>query len=620
MAESILAQSKKAKLFGWFGGKLKIIILILVLAGGAYYGYSYFTKSKNKAGQTAVQQKNTTAVKGDIQLSVDTEGKVVAEDGVELSFSTTGETVEAVYVKVGDTVKKGDKIAKISTTSLQRDLNDAQDNYQSALLNLADTKDGASEDEIKKAKYQIEQAETSLSQSKTSLETAKTDAQEKADDAQEAIDKAQENLKINTSTESSKIVDDAYSTLYSDIENLSITIKNHIYSADKILGIDDSSLNDDFENVLGVTNSSYLYSSKNSYSTAKSKRQQLESALASTSKTNHAGVDSLATVAKAALAADKELYVNLQKLLDSTITSAQFTQSELDSLKSSTSSTRSSINSSITSLDKDIDAVDTSKDSLSDLQRTYNDAVANLETVKRQNEVDIKNAEDSIRNKEIALDQAKISYNDLVAPLTSSELQSATMKVHQAKNNLDKVQESIEEATLTSPIDGQVGAINGKVGSLISNDNTESFATIINKDTLFAEVSVEESDIANIKNGQKAYVTFDAINGLELEGVVTFVSMTATTASSGIVTYPVQVALTDVGKSEVKEGMTAFVKFVSSEVEDVITVPVAAVKNVNGAASVQKSDSKYVEVVTGFTDGTTVEIISGLSEGDKIIY
>lgn len=620
MAESILAQSKKAKLFGWFGGKLKVIIIILVLAGGAYYGYNYFTKGKNKAGQTMVQQKNATAVKGDIQLSVDTEGKVVAEDGVELSFSTTGETVEAVYVKVGDTVKKGDKIAKISTTSLQRDLGDAQDNYQSALLSLADAKDGASEDEIKKAKYQIEQAETSLSQSKTSLDTAKTDAEDKVKDAQEAIDKAQENLKMNTSTESSKIVDDSYNTLYSDIENLSITIKNHIYSADKILGIDDSSLNDDFENVLGVTNSSYLYSSKNSYSTAKSKRQQLESALASTNKTNHTGVDNLATVAKAALAADKELYSNLQGLLDSTITSVQLSQSELDSMKSNISSTRSSINSSIASLDKDIDAIDTSKDSLSDLQRTYNDAVANLETVKRQNEVDIKNAEDAVRNKEISLDQAKISYNDLVAPLTSSELQSAVMKVHQAKNNLDKVQESIEEATLTSPIDGQVGAINGKVGSLIAKDNTESFATIINKDTLFAEVSVEESDIANIKNGQKAYVTFDAINGLELEGIVTFVSMTATTSNSGIVTYPVQVALNDVGKSDVKEGMTAFVKFVSSEVKDIITVPVAAVKNVNGAASVQKNDGKYVEVVTGFTDGTTVEIISGLDEGDKIIY
>jgi RND family efflux transporter MFP subunit len=620
MTESILEQSKKGKVWGRFGKKTKIVIIILALLAAGYFGYNYFYKNNSKVDLQSSQQKTATAAKGDIQLATQANGKVVAEDGVQLSFSTTGETVEKVYVKVGDMIKKGDKIAKISTTSLQRDLSDAQDNYQAALLSLSDGKAGPTQDKIKNAQYQIDQAQTSLVQSQSSLDQTEINADTKVKSAQQAIDTAKNNLKMNSSKDSSEIVDNAYSTVYTDAENLSITLKNDLYSADKILGIDDTNLNDSFENTLGVLNYSTLNSSKSAYAKAENEKNKLDSMIASTNKSNHGDMDKLAVEADLAAGDMKDLYANLQDLLDATITSGTFSQTQLDSLKSSVSSTRSSLNGTTTSLDKDVDAIETAKDSLSNLQITYDNAVTNLDSVNRQNAIDIKNAQDAVQNKNIALDEAKMSYNDLVAPLTSTELQNLTMKVHQAKNNLDKVQQSIGDATLTSPIDGEVGAINGKEGSLIVKDTTSSFATIINKDTLFVEVSVEESEISNIKMGQKAYVTFDALNGVQLEGEVTFISMTATTSNSGIVTYVVRVVLDDVGKTEVKEGMTAYVKFVSSEVKNVINIPVAAVTNVDGVPSVKMANGKYQEVVTGFTDGKTVEVISGLNEGDKVVY
>ncbi len=620
MEESILEQSKKARRLGGRGKRKKLIVILLILGLAAYYGYDNYVKDGSKAGIMMSQQKSATVSRGDIQLAVETDGTVTAEDGVELSFSTTGETVEAIFVSEGDTVKQGDKIASISTTSMQYELQNAQDGYQAAVLALSDARAGATEKEIKNAQYQIEQAEANLTSAWTSLEQTKIDNAEQVKDAQDAIVKAQENLKLNTSTSSSKIVDDAYGAVYTDAENLSLTLKSHLYSADKILGADDMSLNDGFENVLGVTNTTTRSAAESSYNRLKVEKQKLDALLTSTSKTDQAGVDQLAQGAQAALSADKQLYTDLVALMDATITCTGFTQSELDSLKSSTTSTRTSINSSIAALDKDIDAIDTAKDSLSDLKTAYDKAVSSLSDVERQNVLDITNAETSIRNKEIALDQAKMNYAELVAPLTTAELQNLTTKVNQTRNNLREIQDKIDEATLTSPIDGQVGNINGKVGSLISENSTEAFATIINKDTLFVKVDVEESDISQIKKGQKAYVTFDAIDDLKLEGEVTYISMTAASNNSGVVTYEVRVVLKDVGKTEVKEGMTAFVQFVSDEVKDVLQVPVAAVVNVNGTASVKLAGGSYQEVVTGFTDGSVVEIVSGLRQGDKIVY
>jgi RND family efflux transporter MFP subunit len=415
------------------------------------------------------------------------------------------------------------------------------------------------------------------------------------------------------------------------VESFSISLKNNLYSTDKILGVDEKSLNDDFEDVLGVLNSSVLYNAKYAYETAAADKEDLDAMLASAGKTDYDAMDKLAQQAKKTAEDAKVLYAYLQEALDATITSSDLTQSELDGMKSTASSLRSGALSSINTFESDIEEIESAEDTASDketsddealelLEKAYDDAVQNLADVTRQNDVDIESAETSVRNKEISLDQANMSYEELMEPLTTSELQKLTTAVNQAKNNLEEVQDRIEEATLVSPIDGTVGNINGKEGSLISENSSESFATIINKDTLFVQVNVEENDINSIQKGQKAYVTFDAIDGLTMEGEVSFVSLTAGASNSGVVTYEVRVLLASVGDTEVKEGMTAFVSFIMDEAKDVLQVPVAAVTNQDGAATVKEADGTYSQVVTGFTDGKMVEIVSGLAEGDKIVY
>ena len=223
--------------------------------------------------------------------------------------------------------------------------------------------------------------------------------------------------------------------------------------------------------------------------------------------------------------------------------------------------------------------------------------------------------------REISLSQAKNDYNDLIAPATESDLASVRSQLTSAAIGVDKAKYNMEQATLTSPIEGVVSQLNYKKGDIILSDSSaKSMATIINNDTLYIEVNIEEADISKIKVGQKAKATFDAVEGLTLEGDVTFISLTSQTSSNGIVTYLVRVALAKASESQIREGMTASVEFITSEAPNVLAIPVAAVRNIGGKPSVEKTDGTIANVVTGFTDGKKVEIVSGLNAGDSIVY
>lgn len=620
---SIIEESKKAKGHGFlktiFNKKTLIIVVILaVLGGGAYYYYS--TKNAKK---TTVAVKKTAVVKREnLQIAVDTSGKVVAKDGVELSFSTNDSTSEVsdVYVKEGATVKKGDKIASIKTSSLEFELRNAYSNYQSALANYQTKAAGATSDEIAKAKNSVDQAKLSLDQAKLSLEQTKTNSDKSIKNAENAVTTAQNNLRLNSDEKTSAIVNDAYTSLLNTLKSTNISLSKNLEDADSVLGVDDEGINDTFENLLGVKNSGILESAKTNYERAKKDREALNSAVLSlNSGSSQTEIDAAAVKASTAIDSMEKLLYDTKATLDATIISNVFSQSQLDSLKSKISSDRSGLTSTDSGLTNSLQSVDSAKRNLSNFQLAYQKSLDDLESTKTEVTQNIANSQNNVATRQASLQSAQLSYNETIAPASSSDLASARSQLTQASISVDKAKYNIEQATLTSPIDGVVAALNYKKGDIIT-DNTKSVATIINQDTLFIEVNVEESDINKIKVGQKVEATFDAIDGLTLNGEVSFISLTSQSSSNGIVTYLVRVLFTNSGNDQVREGMTASVKLITSEAANVLTVPVNAVRNVNNQISVEKTDGTFATVVTGFTDGTKVEIVSGLNEGDRITY
>ncbi len=95
----------------------------------------------------------------------------------------------------------------------------------------------------------------------------------------------------------------------------------------------------------------------------------------------------------------------------------------------------------------------------------------------------------------------------------------------------------------------------------------------------------------------------------------------AGTQSSGVVNYPVTIALTTITDT-VKAGMTANVDLIVDQRSNVLTVPNRAIKTVNKQKVVTvlyEGQQNQVPVQTGLSNDTTTEIVSGLKAGDVVV-
>lgn len=136
-------------------------------------------------------------------------------------------------------------------------------------------------------------------------------------------------------------------------------------------------------------------------------------------------------------------------------------------------------------------------------------------------------------------------------------------------------------------------------------------------------INVDELDILSVKEGQTATVTLDALDGQEFEGTITEVSNEASSGNSSA-KYPVTITFEKT--EDMLLGMSASATIHVNEVEDAVLIPVDALQEKGNSTFVYtKKDSDgnlsgEVEVETGISNGSQVEITSGLEEGDTVYY
>ena len=608
--ESIIAQSKKFRRGGYIPKLLKnkkvlmiVLVLVMTLSGG-YYVYSKIAKNND----TAVATKKTyTVKKGDIRISTNAVGSIVAKDGVSLSFSSTGVTIKNVYVKEGDIVKKGDNIATADTGTQSIDLQSAYASYTSAKASYEEKIAGPTENDLASYKNSVESAQASLDKTLKQNEYA-------IQSAESSLETALANLKLSEGGEQSQIVQDAYNDIYLDSLSAVTNLNAALTASDNILGIDNIFANDVFENVLSVLDSASISQARNSYLVAKHTLTTAENAVVVLNASSPQG-DMLAS-AQLVLVAITQMhqhYYDMQEMLVATLPIGDLSQSSLESMRSSVNSKKSSMVSLLSSFNASLKAIDTATSSYDSYKRAYENALQALEKAKSD-------AESSEISARLSLQNAEQQLKEASAPLTESERSSAKSSLANASASVQKLQYQIDQSTLKSPIDGEVVLLNGKTGDIIVDEKNSPFVTILNKETFFVETNIEESEISNIQVGQKAHIIVDALDEATLEGTVNFISLTSESGTGGVVTYLVRVLLDDTEYVDVREGMTAGVDFVIAESNDVLMVPVQAVQNVNGKPAVTMNNGDTRDVVTGFTDGQTVEIISGLEVGEQVTY
>jgi HlyD family secretion protein len=140
---------------------------------------------------------------------------------------------------------------------------------------------------------------------------------------------------------------------------------------------------------------------------------------------------------------------------------------------------------------------------------------------------------------------------------------------------------------------------------------------------LILEVNVDEIDIAQLSEGQPAYLSFDAIKGEEVGGTVTHIDP-ASTNVGGAVAYGVEISF-DPGDLPVRLGMTADVDIVVTRAEDVLLVPNRAIEADREAGRYYVTRAKAsgagerLEVRIGLRDEDQTQIVEGLEEGDQLV-
>lgn len=219
----------------------------------------------------------------------------------------------------------------------------------------------------------------------------------------------------------------------------------------------------------------------------------------------------------------------------------------------------------------------------------------------------------SVTNALSAIDDAKTSGTTADLGMKSAEL-----AVNQAAAALSDAQKALADHRIRAPFDGIVAKVSAKVGDKAGNGT--AIATVVT-DRQVVNISLNEVDAAKVKKGDKATLTFDAIDGLTLAGHVSDVDIVGT-VSQGVVSYSVEIAFDDVDP-RVKPGMTVNAGIIAQAKQDVLLVPASAIKTASGSRYVQKLGADgspvNVPVEVGDSNDTSVEVVSGLSEGDQVI-
>ena len=229
----------------------------------------------------------------------------------------------------------------------------------------------------------------------------------------------------------------------------------------------------------------------------------------------------------------------------------------------------------------------------------------------------------SFKNAQMELDGA---YRNLEKLVIDSDTYALDSSVNSARISLEEAEENLEDYTIKAPIDGTIITKNKKAGEKLEHNSSsgEPMAVIYDMSVLKVQLTIDESNILDIKAGQKVMVTADAVKGM-FEGEITKVGINGTSAN-GVTSYPVEVTIYEYG--ELLPGMNVDCSIEVEAAENVLSVPVSAIKRGSSVwiAGGKESDNdtapdgyRSIPVKTGVSDSQYIEIKEGLNEGDEVV-
>jgi RND family efflux transporter MFP subunit len=200
------------------------------------------------------------------------------------------------------------------------------------------------------------------------------------------------------------------------------------------------------------------------------------------------------------------------------------------------------------------------------------------------------------------------------------EVLSQEARVGQYRAQVASAEARLAETVISSPIAGILTKQDARIGEAVTAGTI--LVSVIQDAGFEIEANVSEVSVGKVALGNAVLVSFDAFPGEEFAGELFYIEPSETIVD-GVVNYKIKVML----RNEIpglKSGLTTNLKVKTAEKPDVLKVPQFAIITENGLSYVEKvvgDNLERSEVVVGLrgSDGT-VEIISGISEGDTVRF
>jgi multidrug efflux pump subunit AcrA (membrane-fusion protein) len=542
--------------------KYAIIGSIIVILGGGGYLWK-----KTHTAAAEVQYLTGQVEKGTLTVSVSGSGQVSSSNSIDIKPDATGK-VTSVNVKKGQTVTAGQILATVDSRDALAAVRDAQVSLESAQLALQKLTDPADN-------LDLMQAQNDLNQAIQARQDAVNNIAKSYEDGFNAVS-------------------DAFLTLPGMIDGLDDALHGYDISASEstatagqnngdvlVSSTAGNSVRTQMETFQTKAEAAYG-AAEDAYNDARTKYQ------AASRTSDHPTIEDLVNRTLAAVRAMSDAAKAESDLYDTWVDYRSSRSLEVfeqaKTYQSTLDSDLSKINGLIASFTSALNAIAASGPNVSKADLAVAQKTSDLE--------DLKNGPDEI------------------------DVKTQQLSVQQKQNALLKAQQTLADYSIRAPFDGVLTDWTLSVG-----DSASTTAGTLATTQKVADIDLNEVDVANVKVGQKATLTFDAVDDLSLTGTVAEVADTATT-SQGVVSYAVKIAF-DSQDDRIKAGMSVSVAIITDVKQDVLLVPNSAVKTAGDSSYVQTLQNGQpvnLDVQVGASNDTETEITGGsIKEGDSII-
>lgn len=569
-----------------------------------------------------------TVHRGSLEQTVDVTGELQSVTDLSLAFDTSG-SVKTIKAKIGDVVKAGDVIATLGADELSAAVDQAHQAVLQAQASLDAKNAGISTEEeaAQRAGVAVAQAQVNAA----GIDAANAQLQESTGNTADAASVASSQSDYDqVAAKNAEAEAQAAEDLETALSTALVSIRGGLATADQIFAVNNSLLDDEYHQYLGVNDPSAMSEGKAMFVQAEESRDAAENALIALS-------DSPTSVEIAAIYASTNtaftqvsgtlLYA--ARALDASMSdSGTFSNADLNALKSLIASERTTVTSAQGALESSKQTFDTvlreNADRLTDATNALALAKANQSAGEANRAATVAKANATLLVQLASLAQSQAALDQVLAKPRGVDVAGLEAAVGSAEANERAALARLRKTEIVAPIDGVISDIAYDIGEQVSAGQ-EMVTMFAQGDAYEITLDIPESDISKIAVGQVADITFDAFGDkVKFSGSVYSINP-AQKVIQDVVFYEAKVVLNG-GDNEdaLKPGMSANVTILTNIRDGALCIPSRAVLEKDGKPYVRipkndhEFDERFVTIGLKADDGLT-EILEGLNENETVI-